>query len=298
MTRRAFTTVELMVVLTIGGIIAGGIFAVLRRQQRFFTNSASLVAQRMSLRDATGMLPGELRALAPARGDVVAFSDSALDIRATIGVAIVCDTLPGGDAIALAPARAGALPPLASFTTTPQSGDIAVVYDVNAPARERDATWTTLEISAVSSSVALCATSPFVDPGSSSTPRIQLRFPGGARPGDSWGPGAFVRILRRVKYRFYRASTADWYLGYAEWDGTAFGVVQPVSGPFASYSRSGGSGLTLRYFDDQGAELLAGGDAAAIARVELTVRGAARDGLSAGMLEVDSQFIAVRVRNR
>lgn len=297
MTRRGFTTVELIVVLTIGGVITGGIFSVLRRQQRFFTSSASLVEQRISLRDATGMLPAELRALSPALGDVIAFSDSALDVRATIGAAIVCDT--AANTVALSPARAGAVPPLAAFTTMPQAGDIAVVYDANTSDREQDARWAALEVSAVSSNVALCAMSPFSDPGSATTPRIQLRFSAAEWPPDAVAPGAFIRILRRVTYRFYRASTGDWYLGYAEWGGTAFGVVQPVSGPFASYTRGGGSGLTLRYFDDQGTELLAGDDPTRIARVELSVRGATRDGLSAGGVRVvDSQFIGVRVRNR
>lgn len=297
MTRRAFTTIELIVVLTVGGVIMGGIFTVLRRQQRFFTSSASLVEQRISLRDATGMLPAELRALAPAQGDVIAFSDSALDVRATIGVAIVCDT--AGNTIALTSARAGAVPPLAAFTTMPQAGDVAVVYDANASDGERVAQWTAMNISAVSSSAALCATSPFSDSGSATTPRVQLRLSASGAFPALLGPGAFVRILRRVTYRFYRASTGDWYLGYAEWAGTVFGVVQPVSGPYASYSRRGGSGLTLRYFDDQGTEILPGGDATRIARVELAVRGAARDGLAAGRMRVvDSQFIGVRVRNR
>ena len=299
MTRRAFTTVELLVVLAIGGLIAGGILTVLRRQQRFFTNTASLVEQRVSLRDATGILPGELRVLAPIDGDVLAFSDSALEIRATIGAAIVCDTLAGGAGVALAPARAGTAQFLASFATTPQAGDAALVYDARDPVRPNDDTWTALEIGAVTSSVTVCATSPFVDSQAASTSRLQLRFLATARAPESLGPGAFVRILRRVRYRFYRASTGDWYLGYSEWDGTAFGVVQPVSGPFAPYSRRGGGGLTLRYFDEEGAELFAGSDAARIARVDVVARGVGRAGLSGLRASAtDSQSITVRVRNR
>ena len=300
MTRRAFTTVELMVVLTIGGVIAGAILAVLRRQQRFFTNTAVLVEQRASLRDATGILPGELRALAPRAGDVITFSDSSLDMRATIGVAIVCDTLVGASAIALAPARAGVVAPLASFATMPQAGDIADVYDMWPSNRASADAWASLEISGVSSSTSVCATSPFVDEATASTPRVELRYVGAARTPDPLVPGAFVRILRRVKYRFYRASTGDWYLGYSEWDATAFGVVQPVSGPFAAYSRRGPSGLTLRYFADGGAELFSGDDASRIARVEVVARGIPRDGLvgRGGAPATDSQSISVRLRNR
>ena len=95
------------------------------------------------------------------------------------------------------------------------------------------------------------------------------------------------------------ASAGDWYLCYSEWDGTAFGVVQPVSGPFASYSRRGPSGLTLRYFATDGTEVLAGGDARDIARVDVVARGIGRAGLSGLTVSaIDSQSIAVRVRNR
>ena len=117
--RRGFTLVELMMVLVIGACVAAAVGQVLRRQQRFYANAATLVGQRVHLRDATGILPGELRALAPGAGDVLAFSDSSLDIRATIGTAIACDTLPGGTGIDLAPPRVASGTVLAAFTTAP-----------------------------------------------------------------------------------------------------------------------------------------------------------------------------------
>ena len=111
------------------------------------------------------------------------------------------------------------------------------------------------------------------------------------------GPGAFVRVLRRVRYRLYRAGTGEWYLGYTEWDGTAFGVVQPVSGPFASYSqRAGASGLALRYLDDAGAQLTLAEDAGRIARVEVVARSLPGNGLS-DRSSTDSQSVTVRPRN-
>ena len=294
--RSAFTTVELMLVLVIGGIVAAGIANLLRRQQRFFTNAASLVEERVSLRDATGILPGELRALSPVGGDVLAFSDSALDVRTTIGTAIACDTLAGGSGIALAPSR-GASTRLSSFSTSAQASDEAFVYDAGAPDRSSDDAWLALEISSVSPSSAVCVGSPFVDAADVGAQPLQLRF--ATRLSPTVKPGAFVRVLRRVRYRFYRAGTGDWYLGYAEWDGTGFGVVQPVSGPFASYSRRAGSGLALRYFDEFGVELLSAADAARIARVTIVARGLARGTLSgASVALVDSQSIGVLVRNR
>jgi hypothetical protein len=108
-----------------------------------------------------------------------------------------------------------------------------------------------------------------------------------------------VRVLRRVRYRFYRSTDAQWFLGYSEWGGTAFGSVQPVSGPYAAYSRRGASGLRLRYFDAASSELVEPEDAARIARVEIVVRGAASMGMSGvARTFTDSQAITVNVRNR
>jgi len=296
--RRAFTTVELMVVLIVGGVVAAGIASVLRRQQRFFTSAAVLVEQRISLRDATGILPGELRALSPSSGDVIAFSDSSLEIRATIGAAIACDTLAGGVGVALAPPidDSGAL--ISTFATSPQPGDLALVFDAGVPELASDDAWVTREISSVAWSASACATSPLTGARSAATSLMLLRFAAGTLP-PTVVPGAFVRVLRRVRYRFYRAGTGDWYLGYAEWDGSAFGVVQPVSGPFAAYSRQQGSGVALRYFDDSATELFAVSDAARIARVDVAARGLPRRDLAGRLVQLtDSQSVSVRVRNR
>ena len=78
-----------------------------------------------------GFCPAEIRALSPADGDVLAFSDSSLEIRATIGTAIACDTVSGGGAIDLAPVARPGTPPLSAFATTPQPGDVALVYDAS-----------------------------------------------------------------------------------------------------------------------------------------------------------------------
>ena len=297
--RRAFSTVELMLALVMGGLVAAAIGGVLRRQQRFFTNASILVEQRVALRDVTGILPGELRALASASDDVIAFSDSALDVRATIGAGIICDTVPGRTGLALAPSPPDRGAVLSSFATAPQAGDVALVYDVRASERASDDDWAALDVADVSSSPTMCAASPFVDGRTTTVPRVVLRFAGGTVLPPSVGPGAFVRLLRRVRYRFYRAGTGDWYLGYAEWNGSAFGVVQPVSGPFAPYSRSGASGLSLRYFDASGAELFGTGDATRIVRVDVVARSAPRESLASRFVQVgDSQSISVRLRNR
>jgi len=290
-----FTTVELMVALALSGIVLAAIGAVLRRQQRFYASAASLVEQRVALRDVTGILPGELRAVSPTGGDVLAFADSALELRATIGTAIACDTVPGGGALALA-AASGRRASLSSFTTAPQPGDVALVYAGGASDRTDDDRWISLGVADVVSSPAVCVGSPFSPPDASGSPLV-IRFAAGSRVSAAVGPGAFVRVRRRVRYRFYRAGTGDWYLGYSEWTGAGFAVVQPVSGPFAAYSSRGASGVSLRYFDENGAEVVDPANAARIARVRVVARGLVRGALSAARPITDSQSVGVRVRN-
>jgi hypothetical protein len=230
-------------------------------------------------------------------GDVLAFSDSSLEIRATIGTAIACDTVPGGEAIALAP-PALRVARLTSFTTSPQAGDLTLAYDPGPSDRASDDAWISREIADVSAAPSVCVGSPFVAPSDALAQPVLIRFATGNPVSWAVRPGAFVRLLRRVRYRFYRASTGEWYLGYSEWAGTGFSVVQPVSGPFASYSRRGASGLALRYFDITGTELLDPGDASRIARVRVVARAGARAALSGALASVtDSQAIGVRVRN-
>jgi hypothetical protein len=298
--RRGFSTAELLVAVVFGGVIAASVVTVLRKQQRFFAGAATLVERRVSLRDATAILQSELRALSPAGGDVLAYSDSALEIRTTIGAAIACDTLIDGTGIDLAPARVAPAVTLAGFSTTPQAADIALVLDPGVTPGPVGEAWVGLEIASATTVANACLTSPLVDAvRDATTSRLRLRF-NGVRVPAGVRPGAFVRVLRRARYRLYRASTGEWYLGYAEWDGTAFGVVQPVSGPFASYSRQAGvSGIALRYFDEAGAELTPPTDAVRIARVEVVARAPAGVGLSqVPQAIVDSQAVTIRVRNR
>lgn len=299
MNRVGVSTMELLIVMVIGGVVASAIGGVLRRQQRFFTNAVLIVEQRVSLRDATGILAGELRALSPVGGDVVAFSDSALEMRATIGTAVACDTVGGGGAIELAPVLGSSSRSLSAYTTSPQPGDIALVFDASTAIDSSITGWTTLEIVSTAPRTDVCARSRIIDPADSATARLELRFAAGALLPSSVSPGAFVRVLRRVRYRFYRASTTQWFLGYAEWDGTAFGAVQPVSGPYAPYVGGAGSGLSLRYFDRSGAPITALSDAEQIARIQISVRGAPGAGLSGGTRVVtDSQTTTVRLRNQ
>lgn len=300
MSRAGTTAVELIVVIVVAGVLSTAIGTLLRRQQRFYTRAASIVEHRASLRDATAILPAELRALSPDGGDVLAFSDSSLEIRATIGAGIVCDISADRSAIDIAPARPSQPGTLSAFSMTPQRGDIALLYDPVVPDEPGDDRWTAHAVEGVAAVADACETSPLVPTELASLPKLRLQFATGTVLSPTTTTGTFVQALRRVRYRLYRSSTADWYLGYSEWDGAAYIVSQPVSGPFAAYSRrSASTGLSLRYFDAGGIELFSVSDVSRITRVEVVARAVTAGGLSTDAEPLrDAQDVAVRLRNR
>jgi prepilin-type N-terminal cleavage/methylation domain-containing protein len=297
--RRGFSTVELIVVLVVAGVLSAAIATLLRRQQRFYTRAARLVEHRVSLRDATSILPAELRALSPSGGDVLVASDSSLEIRATIGAGIACNVAVGGTAVTIAPVATLRGTALAAFSTSPQPGDVALVFDAGAPDDSLDDRWTTRDVASVDAIDANCP-SPLDATELAGQLASQLRFGIGSPLAPSVRPGTFVHVVRRVRYRLYRAGTGDWYLGYSEWDGAGFTVVQPVSGPFAAYSRSAAStGLLMRYLDANGVEVILGADVRQITRVEVVARSVLSGGLSTDAAELrDAQDVTVRMRNR
>jgi hypothetical protein len=291
--------VELIVVVVIAGVLSAAVATLLRRQQRFYTRAARMVEHRVSLRDATSILPAELRALSPSGGDVLAASDSSLEIRATIGAGIACTVAVDGSTVTVAPVAMLRGTALAAFSTSPQSGDIALVFDAGVPDDSLDDRWTAREVASVDAVESGCPT-PLDAIELAGLPAMRLRFGGGSPLAGSVRPGAFVHVVRRVRYRLYRAATGDWYLGYSEWDGSGYTVVQPVSGPFAAYSRSAAStGLLMRYLDANGVEVTPDADVRQITRVEVVARSVSSGGLSTDAAELrDAQDVTVRVRNR
>src|SRR5262245_32471442 len=104
-TRAGVTLVELLVTMTMGGIVLSLVTVVCLRQQRIFTDLANATAVAGQLRDAATILPIDLRAVASGSGDIRDARDTSLEIRGTIASAVVCDTLRG--AVVLAPRVAG-----------------------------------------------------------------------------------------------------------------------------------------------------------------------------------------------
>ena len=124
--RRGFTLVEALVAMFVGSLVLGMLATISARQQRFYRDIADAAARAEQLQQTEALLPVDVRAIAPGEGDIPAGSarDTALQFRATIASAVVCDT--AGQSVSLAPAVfPSGVPDLWSQMTAPEAGDTA-----------------------------------------------------------------------------------------------------------------------------------------------------------------------------
>ena len=294
LTRRAgLTLVELLVSMTVGGVVLAMIAGIALRQQRVFGDLSDRNALSTQLRDAAATLPIDLHAVSPVAGDIRDARDSALELRATIASAIVCDSSPS--AVVLAPA--GTLPVFASFTTPVEAGDTAWVMDASG-AVER---WSPARIASVATTggAACAAGGPTLSPSAALAPRTVLTL----APAPAAIPGTPLRVTRPTRYSVYKASDGSWYLGGRDWNNTLarFNGIQPIAGPLLS---AASGGLAFRYFDSTGAAIASPvSNAAAVALVRVELRGQSRNivralGAASTARFTDSAIVAVALRNR
>ena len=276
-----FTLAEVLLSIVLSAIVLGLVTGIGAHLQHQFTREGAQLAESEQLTTAAAVLPPDLRALSPGAGDIRDARDTALEIRSTIGTAIVC----GGTARSLILA-AYVGPAGRSSSTALQSGDTLWLLD------DSDATeqWQPTRLQAVRQTAASCAA--ITDRTGASV--FDVAHPWLADIGDSVAPvaGRVVRATRPVRYSFYRASDGKHYLGARSWNATTsqFNLVQPVSGPYSAVS------TRFRYYDSAGVALPLGSmDPRAIARIEVTLVGEPSPSLSTSS---DSLVLAVTPRNR
>ena len=292
--RRGVTLVELVVAMTLGGLVLALVAAISVRQQRLHADLADRLALAEQLRQAATVLPIELRGLAVGAGDLRDARDTAVEFRSTISSAVVCDTIGGG--VILAPSSPGPTP-FAGFLTPITDGDTAWVL---APGDSVDR-WNAFPIASVATVAGggCDRAGPVLDASARATGRISLRF----APGQpAVASGSVVRVTRPTRYSLYRGGDGRWYLGARDWNAAAnrFNTIQPVSGPFAS---AAARGLELQYVDSSGVALprpvVSLGD---VAMIRMTVRGQTRRAMRAFSAARgkagDSAIVALALRNR
>lgn len=292
-----FTLVELLVAMTVAGVVVSLVTLIGLRQQRLLSdlsNDASLAAQ---LHEAATILPVDIRALSPAAGDVRDARDTALEMRSTIASGVVCDT--AARSLVLPPATDGA-DTYASYTSPIEAGDSVWLFT---PGDSMD-TWQPRAITSVgSASPGQCATGgPLLADSLLRRLRVSIVF-------DSTStivvaPGRPLRVTRPVRYSLYRSSDGAWSLGAREWNPaqSRFNGIQPVAGPLLPASAHG---LGFAYLDSAGAAMpIPLATPRALAAVTLTLRGETKTAVRAlGSAatrgkRTDSISVSVLIHNR
>ena len=294
--RRAVTLIESIVAMVVGGVALALIATISVRQQRLYADIADRAALASQLRQASTVLPIELRGASAVSGDIREARDTAIELRASIASAVVCDTTAG--AIVLSPAVVGPTT-FAGYLTAIAAGDTAWILT---PGDSADA-WLPYAVSSTATlAPGSCAPlGPRLSTAARALARVSMHL--AAAPPVSILIGAVMRVTRPVRYSLYRGGNGRWYLGQRDWNVASlrFNTIQPVSGPFSAASAHG---LFLRFSDSSGAPLPSPvADPRAIALVRADLHGQSQGAMRAFVSGAqgrssDSLHLAISLRNR
>jgi prepilin-type N-terminal cleavage/methylation domain-containing protein len=292
---RGFTLVELLVTITILGVMGTMVAQLMMSQQRFSQRMSDQSQVRRELRSAVGTLPTELRGVAAASGDISAFAASSLAFRSTLGTSFVC---------ARSSSTSVDVPPLntariitSNWVVTPAIGDTLFALRHDSSGVKGDF-WSPHRITAVSASSALCPSTPYAD-SLLDVGKVRFRFTVTPALPDSVTTGSSLRFTRSARYQLAQQPSGRWYLQRTEiQNGTWIpGVI--VGGPFMAPGTAGAGGFALTYFDSTGSSLALGSSSLRIARIDLTLRAQGQGGSDPrAPLVQDSVKLSIAMRNR
>jgi prepilin-type N-terminal cleavage/methylation domain-containing protein len=260
--RAGFTLVELLVAITITGLIMASVYKILTGNQRFYQAQKQILDVEQNIRAAAQILPGELRGLDPDGGDIIAMSDTAITIKAMRGFSVLCTTPTAADVTARQITIRNAL--TAGYRAIDRTRDSVLVFREGNPDISSDDRWLHAPIAG--------STSVNCTDGSAGT-RLTLT---GMVNGDSLGVmgavgdrgvllGAPLQTFEVVNYQLYDDGTGTWWLGMRTYAAGTWSGTSPLAGPL-----QGTSGLIFEYRDVNQNVTAA---TTAVRRIRITVRG-------------------------
>lgn len=245
--RCGLTLVELMLAVVVAGVVLAAVTRIGVTQQRTFLALANDAALTTQIRDASTLLSADLRGLSARAGDVREATDTSVELRETIGSAVVCDTLSAS--LVMAPVARGATA-FAAVVVPVQPADTAWFLG----AADTAAVWRPFRISTVGSTPGgQCArVGPRLPASATSLPRVTIALD--SSPAARAALGRVLRFTRPIRYSVYRASDGRWYLGARDWNAASvrFNTIQPVAGPFDAPSAAT---PVFQWFDSSGSRL-------------------------------------------
>jgi len=307
--RRGVTLIELIMAITVLGIVGGLLTNVLIKQQRFNRALTETADSRSRMRDIATILPTDLRGASSIGRDILTIGLTSMQFRSSIGSSVLCQ-LAGGAVIELPPTTLASGQVLTAWINPPQPGDVVFIYDDGAGRGNADDSWAQFTIIDTTSAVnAAWCPSGGVDPFTQAADNGQRRYriTLNAVPNPlTIKVGAPIRFAREVRYSLFSASDANWYapsgaVGVAG----ACGAREILAGPVrAATADTTTSGLYFLYYRQDGAAITNAADAALIARVGIGLRTSpqsmqqALQKLGGSVAGRDSLRMTVAIRNR
>jgi hypothetical protein len=290
--RRGASIIELMITLTIFGLVMAGVTSAITEQMRFQAGAARVVGSQRSLRHIGDLLPSELRALGTGAGDIYAMNASSIDLRVTTGSTVVCAVAADRMSVTIPPVQLGTGLALTSWRDVPSVGDSVFIFDEGASSARNDDTWRRYRLSAGPATASCPMASGFTRTAAEAAAGMRLSL-GAAMPLTTVA-GAPVRFFRTARYALATGTDGRWYLGYTECKPVC-GSLDVVAGPVRPPS---GQGVGFTFLDSLGAVTATPANVAFI-EIILHTDGAPageRSRLRSGAL-ADSLRVSVSMRN-
>jgi type II secretory pathway pseudopilin PulG len=279
LTRPGATLAELLVALTLAGLVLGTASRSVLQQQRTARRVAASTAAAAQSRGASDLIRSQLALAEPKAGDFSGDqSDTALQLRVPVALGAVCASSSAASVLTVDDTDDA---PTGATLSPPRAGD-SLWWRADGGGG-----WAGRRLSDASSADDDC---PPLHTGHAPSLRIQLTT------SDTLPLGAPVRITRQLRYVLYRGGDGLWQLGSRDWSEAMhrFAPPQPIAGPFVRHG-PGDERTGFRFFDANDLELGADDrafDATTVARVRLTLSsrevgaGPFVDGLRREQLEI------------
>jgi prepilin-type N-terminal cleavage/methylation domain-containing protein len=240
---RGFTLVEVLVAMTLTGIVVAGTLRALTAQKRFYARQARILDARHAMRASLIILSSELRETSAVGGDLYFVASDSIGLRSTVGFGVICALNVGAGVLSLRHS---------SGHFRLESGDSVLVYLENGPS-DNDDQWIAVQVTSITTTGPACAF------GSGADLHVTV---GGNVAGAMIG--APVRLFRPYAYGLFSMYGRYW-LGRRNMASGEDYV--PVAGPLAPPSDNG---LIMSYFDFQ--TRLPTNDRTRVGRIEIDVR--------------------------
>jgi len=239
---RGYTLIEVLVAMTLTGIVVAGTLKALTAQKKFYARQARILDARHAMRASATILTSELRELSASGGDVYTIGPDSIAIRSTVAFGVVCNVDAGTGRLSLQHV---------SGHMRLEASDSALVFVEGTPLFADDS-WRALPVTGITVFGPACASGP------AATKVVTVN--GNVADVKIGSP---LRLFRPYVYGLYQLE-GYWWLGRR--NRTSGFPHIPVAGHLAP---PGSQGLALVYRDSLGAPTNV---ASEVARVDITIR--------------------------